>query len=89
LIFRTKHDGSISGNIGLGGFKDREHLSSSSKPRFQASFPSLNSKSDTRAFAQTGSFQFILLPVSSADGPRPRGATAAWNAQTGAVMTGS
>jgi hypothetical protein len=74
-------------------FKDREHLSSSSKPRFQASLPSLVSKPrlkpDARAFARTGSFQSILLPVSSADGPRPRGATAAWNAQTGAVMTGS
>jgi hypothetical protein len=61
-------------------FKDREHLSSSSKPRFQASFEARCSGH----IARTGSFPSILLTV--------RGLVArlaASNAQTGAVMTGS
>src|SRR5262249_28923761 len=78
-IFRTERDGKTSGNIGFVGFKDREHLSSSSKPGFQALFEARCSRH----------YPDRILPVYSADGPRPRGATAARNAQTGAVMTGS
>jgi len=45
--------------MALREFKDREHLSSSSKPR--CSKP--RSKPDARGIARTGSFQSILLRV--------------------------